>query len=736
MAKRFKQIVEETLDLIEGRMNQLAMDMDELSDSEFKAKHKKSKQHMSTALNKPIKPSKEEQVDEEVEQVDEGERAKEMQAGWELLRKRKKDNEKAVKDMKGMAPHMKNPALGEEVEELDELSQDKLMQYRSAAKKQGTGIQDRMKVGGGDWSKDGKDTKTLKKRMSGYKMAGRKVNPGLAATAGKAPRVAANEEVEQLDEILPVVAAVAGRALATRAVGAGASAMTKRVAGAAGSYAGKKLANKVTSTNTSTNTTKEETEDDMVKRLKSNMKKRDAYLKSKHGGLAKIGSENKKEKEDHVDIKSVREESEQIDEFMGKIPPPGPESIAHRKANTAMRLNVADARRKARLTKKKTTMEEFEQIDEELGKENEWGTNALRKRFAAATPGQESLTGDKIPEMDVFKGTSVKEEENLHEISALGAKKRAEFQAKIRKTLSDPKRIAKAKKAVAKKKAVEAEKPKNLLHQLHKTQSLDNHQVHFHSGEKVAPHPGDVRKFMNKYHSLKSPIEKEAFTNRAHKSHADFKRTVNEECNQCEMENNGVNPRYDDVMNAPEGGRIDDYDIVQLEHDVMSDIEGLTWEDMVDQYEDDELVWVDDPILDGGEGEEEASAGEISKLAYHATQMQEAITPQGRLKKRFAAIRTKSRRTMARNLALKRVSSPDRLKKRAVRSARNMVYKRLLRGRDRSTMSAAEKTRVEAMVKRFAPMVARLTVRLMPQERKIEQKRLVNRAKRGQKRKR
>ncbi len=69
---------------------------------------------------------------------------------------------------------------------------------------------------------------------------------------------------------------------------------------------GKTLYQKVTS---------EETEDDMVKRLKSNMKKRDAYLKSKHDGLAKIGSENKKEKEDHVDMKSVREESEQIDEL-------------------------------------------------------------------------------------------------------------------------------------------------------------------------------------------------------------------------------------------------------------------------------------------------------------------------------------------------------------------------------------------------------------------------------------
>jgi hypothetical protein len=57
-----------------------------------------------------------------------------------------------------------------------------------------------MKIGGGDWSKDGKDTSTLKKRMAGYKMAGRKVNPGISASVGKAPRVAATEEV-QIDEL-------------------------------------------------------------------------------------------------------------------------------------------------------------------------------------------------------------------------------------------------------------------------------------------------------------------------------------------------------------------------------------------------------------------------------------------------------------------------------------------------------------------------------------------------------
>ena len=88
----------------------------------------------------------------------------------------------------------------EDSDQIDELSQDKLMSYRAAAKKQGTGIQNKMKVGGGDWSKDGKDTDTLKKRLAGYKMAGRKVNPGLSASVGKAPRVAATEEV-QIDEL-------------------------------------------------------------------------------------------------------------------------------------------------------------------------------------------------------------------------------------------------------------------------------------------------------------------------------------------------------------------------------------------------------------------------------------------------------------------------------------------------------------------------------------------------------
>ena len=89
----------------------------------------------------------------------------------------------------------------EEVETIDELSTDKLMDYRAAAKKQGTGIQNKMKMGGGDWSKDGKDTNTLSKRLAGYKMAGRKTNPDLAASVGKGVKVAAKLTKEDHDFI-------------------------------------------------------------------------------------------------------------------------------------------------------------------------------------------------------------------------------------------------------------------------------------------------------------------------------------------------------------------------------------------------------------------------------------------------------------------------------------------------------------------------------------------------------
>ena len=142
--------------------------------------------------------------------------------------------------------------------------------------------------------------------------------------------------------------------------------------------------------------------------------------------------------------------------------------------------------------------------------------------------------------------------------------------------------------------------------------------------------------------------------------------------------------------------------------------ENFTFDKALDMglYDDDELVEDD---FDGN--------------PHNDVEITEALSVQGRLKRRFHARRNKAKLKVARRIALRRGSTPDRLKRRATRGARLMVYKRLLRGRDRGSLPPAEKARVEKMITRFQPLVNRISIKLLPQMRKNEIKRLTGRGK-------
>ena len=108
------------------------------------------------------------------------------------------------------------------------------------------------------------------------------------------------------------------------------------------------------------------------------------------------------------------------------------------------------------------------------------------------------------------------------------------------------------------------------------------------------------------------------------------------------------------------------------EADIEEMVNSLSWEDIVDYYDDDELVEDDkDEKID------------------------EALSAQARLKKRQAFSRSKGKRGVALRMKLRRASTTETLKKRAVLAARRSLYKRLLKGRDKSQLSASEKNRVE-----------------------------------------
>ena len=182
-------------------------------------------------------------------------------------------------------------------------------------------------------------------------------------------------------------------------------------------------------------------------------------------------------------------------------------------------------------------------------------------------------------------------------------------------------------------------------------------------------------------------------------------------------EDNEINAQWQSnvdgiLTGAYEGGKITWEDVLALDKEA----EDITFDQEVDMglYDDDELEQDDfdgDPLND--------------------IEIMEVLSVQGRMKRRFAARRNRQRLKVSRSIALRRGSTPDRLKRRATRGARLMVYKRLLRGRDRSKLPPAEKARLEGMIKKFQPLVNRIAVKLQPQIRKNEIKRMAARGKKS-----
>lgn len=137
------------------------------------------------------------------------------------------------------------------------------------------------------------------------------------------------------------------------------------------------------------------------------------------------------------------------------------------------------------------------------------------------------------------------------------------------------------------------------------------------------------------------------------------------------------------------------------EADLDDMVKKLSWEDIVDYYDDDELI------------EEE-------------NQLDEVLSAQARLKKKQSFARSKGKRGVALRMKLRRASTVATLKKRAILAARRSLYKRLLRGRDKSQLSASEKSRVEQQVSKMKTFQTALVTKMMPKIRSIEQKRLAN----------
>lgn len=122
-------------------------------------------------------------------------------------------------------------------------------------------------------------------------------------------------------------------------------------------------------------------------------------------------------------------------------------------------------------------------------------------------------------------------------------------------------------------------------------------------------------------------------------------------------------------------------------------IESIEWEDIIDLYDTEDLIL------------EDISSSERLKMGQ----------------------KMRSRKTLlalARKVKLKRAAAMNVLTRRSKSAARKMVMRKMLKGRNKSDLSAAEKNSIEARTSKVLSMMKNLPQKLLPKIRDIEKKRL------------
>ena len=137
-------------------------------------------------------------------------------------------------------------------------------------------------------------------------------------------------------------------------------------------------------------------------------------------------------------------------------------------------------------------------------------------------------------------------------------------------------------------------------------------------------------------------------------------------------------------------------------------------EEIEELYEEDEILFVYEDT-----GEEVEHHPEEAKI-----DLMEVLSRQERLKGKIRLRKTVAKRERSTKIALKRFSNPQTVNKRARRLAIKLMKKRILRGRDPSKISVAEKERVEKMMASRKDIVNRIALKLVPRIRKVEKARM------------
>ena len=197
-----------------------------------------------------------------------------------------------------------------------------------------------------------------------------------------------------------------------------------------------------------------------------------------------------------------------------------------------------------------------------------------------------------------------------------------------------------------------------------------------------------------------------------------YKKKITDYNEDADLEPRDFEDNEFDVENGIEFKSIDDF------------MDNLSVADYLDIYDDDELDFsefddVDPSEIETVDATELKECEDIIASSLNATELTEALSRMARLKLKIAMLRNKAKIAMKRKIALLRHSTMDVLKKRAHKLALKFLKQKIAH-KPVADMSMADKERVEKTLKTKKSLLDRLTTKMIPVVKKIEQLRFKN----------
>lgn len=111
-------------------------------------------------------------------------------------------------------------------------------------------------------------------------------------------------------------------------------------------------------------------------------------------------------------------------------------------------------------------------------------------------------------------------------------------------------------------------------------------------------------------------------------------------------------------------------------------------------------------------------------IGESADEVEEAVSREGRRKLSISAKKNAKKNARKREIAAKKKADPEKLKKRAMKRAREMVKKKLLKGKDTSEMPPSFLEQIEKKLDAMKGKIAKIAQRILPDIKKAEEERI------------